>query len=187
MGFVRSLLRFTLASVVLLAASFSAQAALVFNFSITNAFGSVSGTVTGTIYGLTDNSTGAATSVTIDTFPSGLDSIFGSGPIDATLWDVQSENSFTVVDGLVTTGRFYAWELVDYSYSTAAQLFINASSGAFNFVNIDGDITRFVWGENGFAAANIVPADINAVSEPASIALLGIALAGLGWSRRSKG
>jgi hypothetical protein len=41
-----------------------------FSFSFTNDIGNVAGTVTGEILGLTDNSTGAATDVIIESFPS---------------------------------------------------------------------------------------------------------------------
>ena len=176
-------LRNLLATLLLVSFSCGSQASLIFEYSITNnnLFGNVDGTVTGKIFGLNDNSTGAATSVTIETFPAGLDSIFGPGPIDATLWDQQYQNSFTVVAGQVTAGGFWAQQTVGL-FSLGAQLYINGDVGHFNFVNLDGDDTRYLWGDNGFEAANITAA--SSVPEPGTIALFGLGLAGLGLRRR---
>jgi hypothetical protein len=77
-----------------------------FSFTITNTDGNVSGTVTGEILGLTDNSTGPATQVLIESYPAAFASIVGPGPIDATQFFTQLENSFTEVNGVVTAGTF---------------------------------------------------------------------------------
>ena len=80
-------IRFAL-SVVVLSASLAAQGQIVnFDFSFQNTIGTVSGTVTGEILGLTDNSTGPATEVLITGFPAGMNNIAGPTPINAMLWD----------------------------------------------------------------------------------------------------
>jgi len=80
-----------------------------FSFSFTNTLGSVPGTVTGEILGLTNNSTSAATQVIIESFPSALNPSF-SPPIDATLWAEQDENSFDEEAGVIVSGGFQAVE-----------------------------------------------------------------------------
>jgi len=141
---------------VLLAASGQTHASLIFDYSFTNTIGTVSGTVTGQILGLSNNSTGPASEVLIDTFPAALASIAGPTPINATLWAHQFQNSFTVSGGQVVAGGFWAENgTVPVNF---LQLYINGGSGPYNFLNLDGNDTRYVWGNNGFAAANIVPA-----------------------------
>ena len=74
---------------VLCAASLTAQASLVFDFTNTNTISSVAGTVVSKIDGLSDNASGAASQLVIESVPSGLHSVLGTGPIAATLWDQQ--------------------------------------------------------------------------------------------------
>ena len=93
---------------------------LSFDFSFSNdgAFvdGSTDGTVTGEVTGLTNNATSSATHVYILSYPAGLGSIPGV-PFDAlSLADVES-NSFTVSNGSVRGGDFFAQQ---YSRSSAA-------------------------------------------------------------------
>jgi hypothetical protein len=129
-----------------------------FSFSFTNTvWYGVPGTVTGEILGLTNNATGPATEVLITSFPAGLDTIVGSGPINAMLWNYQEENSFTVSGGEVTAGGFWAQQEVN-GFPKGLQLFINGGTGTFNYINylnLDGTDTHEVWGNNGLAAANI--------------------------------
>jgi hypothetical protein len=82
-----------------------------FSFSFTNDIGNVAGTVTGEILGLTDNSTGAATDVIIESYPSALNAdLFTSytAPIDlfADPWFSTDANTFTETDGQITAADF---------------------------------------------------------------------------------
>jgi hypothetical protein len=74
-----------------------------------NGPGNVQGTVTGEVFGLPHNGTGAATDIQIYSYPAGL-VLFGSytPPIDVFSWaDTIGENSYTVTNGVVTGGGFY--------------------------------------------------------------------------------
>jgi hypothetical protein len=158
-----------------------------FSFSFTSTSsdpGTVPGTVTGEILGLTNNATGPATEVLIMSFPSGLNSVLGSGPINAMLWDQQYQNSFTESGGQVTAGGFWAQDTIN-GRSVGAQLYINGG-GPYNFLNLDGTDLLYVWGDNGFAAANIKPLG-SPTPEPSSF-LLALGFAGvLGAFRRKFG
>ena len=159
-----------------------------FTFSITNTQPSipggvttVPGTVTGEIFGLPSNGTAAATTVLIESFPAGLNSL-ESAPINATFWDQQNYNSFTVENDQVVSGGFQAFQTAgNPSLSYGFGLYINGGvggpgTGNFNYVNLDGTNANAVWGDNGLAAANIRP-----IPEPASLTtlLLGIGIAGM--------
>ena len=128
-----------------------------FRFSFTNDItnGNVPGTVFGEIRGLTNNTTGPATEVIITSFPAGLNSVLGSGPINATLWDQQYQNSFTETGGVVTGGGFWAQQTIGGNL-LGAQLYINGESN-YNFLNLDGADNLYVYADDGLAAANIQP------------------------------
>ena len=141
-------LRVAVAAIALFAASAaSSQATLVFNFSFSNTIGNVNGTVTGRILGLSDNSTGAASQVLIDTFPVGLVNVAGAPPINPMFWDQQYQNSFTTVGGQVVSGSFHAQQTIG-TFSQGYQLYIGA--GPTNFLNLDGVDRSYVWNQDGF-------------------------------------
>jgi hypothetical protein len=80
-----------------------------FTFSFTNTDGNVSGVVTGEILGLTDNTTGPAAQVLIESYPAAIASIIGPGPINAMQLADQLVNSFTEAGGVVTAASFAAY------------------------------------------------------------------------------
>jgi hypothetical protein len=158
----------SLACTGLTALSFFAVAGVAdafdFTFSINNTKGNVAGTVQGRIFGLAYNGPSIASRVLIDTFPSELNSIAGSTPINVMLWDQQYENSFTTINGQVVSGNFWAQQSIN-GFAPGFQLYINGQScNNCNFVNLDGTDNFYVWGDNGLAAANI-----SAVPEPLTI------------------
>ncbi len=171
-----------LTTALLLGVSVPAQAATIFQFSFINTIGTVPGTVTGRILGLADDGIGPASQVLIDSFPVGLNNIAGPAPIDAMFWDQQGQNSFTTVAGQVVGGGFWATQTVNL-FPAGFQLYINGTPSGFNFLNLDGDDALYVWGDSGFAAANIIPV-ASAVSEPATLLLLGTGLGAVAARRR---
>ena len=88
--------------------------------------GTVSGTVTGEVdlefVGAGGTGSGAATSLTLASFPSGLGS-FSAGDV-VTNWEDQITNSFTVTAGVITSFEFYALTAGDDS---ANELCLNST------------------------------------------------------------
>ena len=102
-----------------------------FTFSFTNVVGTVNGTVTGEIIGLTNNATGSAAEILITSFPSGLNSIFGSGPINATSWNAASgELIYRDRSGVITAARLLVCTNSRWFRPRAPQLFINGDVGS---------------------------------------------------------
>jgi hypothetical protein len=191
MSNVRSVVQSLLFVVASVTAPISAHA-LDFTYAITSvaARSTVSGTVTGTIYGLKDNATGAASKVTIDTFPAALNNIFGAAPIDTTAWNLLTENTFTVLSGQVVAAKYIAKQY-NAASQQAGQLFINGGSINANFANIDGQDLLYVWGADGLAAANINPAHgagvgPSPIPEPETYALMLVGLAAVGTTVRRR-
>jgi len=99
-----------------LVAPLSAHAALNFDFSFTGPLdqGGGTGTVTGEIFGLTDNATSAPTDVVIDSYPAAI------GGLPPAPWDLYAipgfifgengtpllANHFTVTNGVITDALF---------------------------------------------------------------------------------
>jgi outer membrane autotransporter protein len=131
------------------------SAELDFTFSVLNnpAFGNVPGTFMGEIYGLTNNANSSANLVLIKSFPAGLNSL-QAPPIAATSWNQQYQNSFTVLNGQITAGGFWAQQTIaglPFGY----QLYLNGELAGYNFLNLDGQDALYVYGSNGLAAANL--------------------------------
>ena len=102
-----------IAAAVALAAPLSAHA-LDFDFSFTNTSGNTAGTVTGEIFGLTDNATSAPTDVVITSYPAALTGL------PAAPWDLYTipgfefgnhgtpflADNFTVSNGVITDALY---------------------------------------------------------------------------------
>jgi hypothetical protein len=161
---------------VLMVAAMAGQteASLVFDFSFTNTAGTLPGTVTGQILGLTNNNTGPATHVLIDTFPSEFEIQLISSPVDVTAWTLKA-NSFTVTNGQVTAADFNA-QFGDFSTmggNGAALMLDYGSNGRNELVAAIPAVSYDLLNFNGLPGANIVPeTSPPPTPEPASFAFL---------------
>ena len=152
---------------------------LNFSFSFTNSLGNTAGTVTGEIEGLSDNSTGAASDVIIETAPASLGTLEGTLPIDlsAAGWSFLSDN-FTVSGGQITAVNFNA-DSPDFLGS------LLLSHGALNDLSLGG--SGFVANAGHFAGTTYTPLLAASVPEPASfkIGLASLPILGFWfWKKR---
>jgi hypothetical protein len=116
---------------------------LNFDFSFTGVtpFSPDAGTVTGEIFGLTDNATSAPTDVVIFSAPAAL------GPLPSTPWDIYTvagiqfgdsglSNNFTVTGGVITATNYGVFEpgigdtILDLGYSGLNVFFNNPGTAA---------------------------------------------------------
>ncbi len=147
---------------------------LSFDFSFSNdgtfSTGSVDGTVTGEITGLTDNGTSSATHVYILSYPAGLGPTPGT-PFDAlSLADVES-NTFTVSNGAITGGDFFAQQS---GYPGFGLL----SDSIYNFLRTGMD-PLITYNSQGLSGVTFT-AVTTPVPEPSTWALTLIGFAGFG-------
>jgi hypothetical protein len=179
-----------LAALMFAAMTGQVRASLVFDFSINNTIGSVSGTVTGEILGLVDNTPNQqAAHVLIETFPSQFDIQLLSSPVDATAWTIKT-NSFTVLNGQVTAADFNgqfgnfstmggngAALMLDYGSNGRNELVATIPAVSYDLLNFDG-----------LPGANIVPeTSPPPAPEPPAFLLLAtgmVAFVGYGLCRR---
>jgi hypothetical protein len=148
-----------------------------FTFSYTGAvnIGSVAGTVTGEIFGLTEGATSSATNVILDGYPASLGAL---SPPDAVFSDV-SANSFTVSNsGQLTAADFNAQDATDtfvfiLKYIGEESVLYDSSTGAFVF--------------NAMGPDNITYTLVQPIPEPSSVTTLGtgLGLAAL-WQLRQR-
>ena len=162
-----------LVATLALAVSANNVQAFDFPFSFDNATGSgdTPGTVEGIITGLNEG-TGAADSVLITSFPSGLGSTFDEGN-DAVLWTGNTGNdvnSFTVSSGIITDVNFISGT----SGVQQQELWLNGFD-THNYLSLNNHAND-TWNQNGFsgvsfsAAATPVPFG---VSTDLSLIILG--------------
>jgi hypothetical protein len=153
-----------------------AHAGLNFDFSFNDVIGNTGGTVTGEIFGLTDDTTNeAATDLVIYSYPAGQS--LPSAP-----WDIFNApgytvffNDFTVSDGQITAAEFYV-----VNTDSGAGLQLNQGGGQNSLSDsIDADTRN----SGGFAGATYTAVE---APEPTSIALFLSGLFGLRLIRRRK-
>jgi hypothetical protein len=154
---------------------------LDFMFSFSNTVGNVNGTVTGEIFGLTNNTANqAASNVVVDSAPAllGLPAFPSPLPI---FTDVTA-NSFTVLNGAITDASFASGDPLHNQFSITLN---------FNLINFFGnnDSHAEIQNDDGFAGATYTPVTVPApllATGPvaASVTLLATGLATLWPFRR---
>jgi len=191
-NFVRRGLLLSVTAFSLVFASVGASASIVYN--IFDAFGtneSISGTIT------TDGTTGAigngaitdwdlllvkgAESFSLTNSPSNSSLYAGNGVFQASLTELAFDHSLSQIwlvrDGPI--GNFWCLEGVSGGcYKNPSSSFISVITQG-NLSTINSRTGLFVYGRTGANLPQAVPA-------PATLALLGIGLAGFGFSRRKK-
>ena len=156
---------------------------LDFTFAFSNTVGSVAGTVTGEIFGLTDNATGPAANVILDSYPAGL----GLSMPPLTVFTINAgTNSFTVLAGEITAANYDAFDAM-----FKASLRLDVLLGDNN-VLASTQGSGFVANNDGFAGVTYTPVTVPApplATGPvaASVTLLATGLAALWpWCRRGR-
>ena len=160
-----------------LVASGPAHAGLDFNFSFTgDATGFVLGTVTGEIFGLTDDATSVPTDLVITSAPAGLG-------MPAFPYDLSnapglhfSGDTFTVSGGAITATDFSEISLTD-------RVALELDEGTGDNI-LEGPTADTTANAGGFTGVTYTSADTSDVPEPATAALLLSGLFGLRWLRR---
>jgi len=162
-----------------------AAQALSFDYYFTNTVGNVSGTVTGHVDGLADNSTGAASAVWVDSYPAALGSY--STPFDVLTWTggTIGESAFTVTGGVLTQVLFD----ITGANGINDQLYLNSDcvcaygTGHTNFLDIGSGDSLFVWNVGDLNAPDgLVIGTFSAVPEASTWAMMLLGFASLGFA-----
>ena len=146
-----------------------------FTFSFTSppvGGGNIPGTVTGEILGLTNNTTGPAAQVLIESYPSYYGSALGTLPVDVTLWATQYSNTFTEAGGVVTAAAYGAYR----PGVPSASLFYLTNWSGCALLEIGSYVTVNC---DGISGANIAPLTSSPVPEPSTLVLALTGVVGL--------
>jgi hypothetical protein len=112
-----------------------------FTLSFINTVGNVPGTVTVEVTGLTDNATGAASSVTILSYPTALNPEVADAGTTATLWTFQDANQFTETAGSLVFADFVAATFAD---GTVVAITLDSSSTVVGIECPQNEHTEFL-------------------------------------------
>ena len=115
----------------------------------------------GTIGGLNDNATGAATSLELTLFPAGLGGTLDQGN-NVLAWSNQLNNSFTVTNGSITAADFTAANTSDGLCLSASLCFAGLSNGlTFDAASTNTGNNDGFSGVTFSSAATPVPFEVN--------------------------
>src|SRR5208337_3036952 len=141
----------------------------------------ITGTVTGEIVlPFSGDGSGPATLVSIDKIPPGMTYIYGTLPINATAWDSQVVNTFTVSGGMIT--------LADYSAKSTSEgslIVFGSLSNELQLTN-QNNVVQQTGNDSGFPGVTFTPVSVP-IPEPSSLILAGMAgICGFAWRVAAK-
>ncbi len=168
-------------SVALVAASAMVLSAVTANASVLNfsfSFSNANGTITGEIDGLSSNSTGSASAVIIDSYPTSLYQFMGTPICNFGCNTVVSpwtavHNSFTVSNGQLTNADF---EAINFN---STELMLDTATSMFFLLN----------GDTGATPVGATTATFSATPLPTALPLFATGLGAMGlfgWRRKRK-
>ncbi len=162
-----------------------------FDFSFTTddttPTGWIPGKVTGEIVlSFSGDGSGPATLVSIDTIPSGMTNVYGTLPINATAWDTQVVNTFTVSGGMITSADYSA-TATTLPPPEGSLISFGSGSNELQFTN-QNNVVQPTGNESGFPGVTFTPVSVSVpIPEPSSLILAGMAgICGFAWRVAAK-
>jgi len=146
----------------------------------------IMGTVTGEIVlPFSGDGSGPATLVSIDTIPSGMTNIYGTLPINATAWDTQVKNTFTVSGGMITLADYSATNALTLPPPEGSLISFGSGSNELQFTN-QNNVVQPTGNESGILGITFTPVSVP-IPEPSSLILAGMAgICGFAWRVAAK-
>jgi hypothetical protein len=141
------------------------------NVGVPPAGGTIAGTVTGELIGLSYTGTGKPVDIIIYSAPAALTNDEGVLPIDTAAW-TQAGGSFTTLNGVITA----ATNVIDTSPDGEGLLRYNVGIAKRNELSLNFADSGIVYVSNvgGFGGVTYGPLVAEAVPEPASLTVIGI-------------
>jgi len=163
----------------------------IFDFSFTTDATTPPGWITGTVTGeivldFSGDGSGHATLVSIDTIPSGMTNIYGTLPINATAWDTQVVNTFTVSGGMITSANYSATNALTPP-PEGSLISFGSGSNELQFTN-QNNVVQSTGNESGITGVTFTPVSVSVpIPEPSSLILAGMAgICGFAWRVAAK-
>jgi hypothetical protein len=185
--FLNTWSKFMTIVVVLLTASASAHAGLIYQFTFSHTINNVQGTTTGKIYGLEDNTTGEATDIKLES----THSIWSRSDLSA--WNSFRSNEYTMENGELTK---FNMAYIDYNHlsglgvqryqinMTYGRDNIGEDLGELKFTQSYFNIVQSLSGSGPLFITAFTPTETE-VPEPSTLAIFALGMMGLA-SRRFK-
>ena len=189
---MKRMMKLGMLAVVLLAATAGRTQAgsQSFDFSFTTDATTPPGWITGTVTGeivlpFSGDGSGPATLVSIDTIPSGMTNIYGTLPINATAWDTQVVNTFTVSGGMITLADYSATNALTLPPPEESLFSFGSGTNELKFTNQNG-VAQPTGNESGITGVTFTPVPVT-IPEPSSLILAGMAgICGFAWRVAAK-